>query len=240
MKTKILVAIDAILAAALVAAGIWIFGAKRDAAQQKQAYEVQIRDAKQEAAEQKQAYEAELANAEQKYETLKERVNLSVQGGLVAANPVDMLFAEGFGRSDFAYQWRGLQELYLETWKNQYSVVMGVIRGKCRYDEDIANYDAFIKEMERELEKGFEKKKPLILNTFLDNFDLPESPEKHGWGNGTGEGLDLYKGAIYRNACMYFANELDGEEYSLPAAEVKAEIDKILSDSGIEVGGWME
>lgn len=119
-------------------------------------------------------------------------------------NPIDPLFAEALGSAHVQVTYRALQELYHDTWKPQYEAIMSIIREKCRYDEDIANHDSFIKEVERETKNGFQMKEPLILNEMSDNYEIPKGPEKYSYGNGTDDRLLLYKGTMYRNACMFF------------------------------------
>ncbi len=115
-----------------------------------------------------------------------------------------------------------IQQLYYETWIAQYNDIMKKIRKKCIYDEDIANYNLFINEMEN----GFDKLQPLILNEILDNYNMPESPEKDSWGNGTQETLLMYCGTMYRNACMFFIPFLEKSDYSFPVNEVKESLSK--------------
>lgn len=169
----------------------------------------------------------EVLAEKQKVETVEGK-NVTYKEAIT--NPIDLLFAEALGNAHIEVTYRALQELYYNTWKTQYDNIMEAIRKKCQYDEDIANYDSFIKEVERETEDGFHKKEPLILNAMLDNFEMPESPEKHSYGNGTNYRLLLYKGTMYRNACMFFVPSFDEGEYSFPIETVKAEINKILED----------
>lgn len=63
-------------------------------------------------------------------------------------NPIDSLFAEALHDSPVMVEYRQIQELYYDTWKTQYDNIMGIIRNKCKYEEDIANYELFVKEME--------------------------------------------------------------------------------------------
>lgn len=49
----------------------------------------------------------------------------------------------------------------------------------------------------------------------LDNYSLPESREKHSYGTGTADSLKMYKGLIYRDACMLFIPYLV-DEYQFP------------------------
>lgn len=143
-------------------------------------------------------------------------------------NPIDPLFSDALikAREQNEITYRMCQELYYNTWKAQYETIMQIIRKKCKYEEDIENYDLF----EREIEEGFDRMKPLILNEMLDNYDMPESPEKHGYGNGTNGALLMYQGTVYRTACMFFQPMLDKEEYSFPKEEIQASIAEILGD----------
>lgn len=132
-------------------------------------------------------------------------------------NPIDPLFARALSGSSSMAEYRQIQELYYQTWKTQYDRIMKEIRKKCKYEEDIANYDLFVKEMD----KGFGHLQPLILNEMLDQYDMPESPEKHSWGNGTHHALQMYQGAWYRNACMFFISAYTKSEYQFPMDTIK-------------------
>ena len=101
---------------------------------------------------------------------------------------------------------------------------MGIIRNKCKYEEDIANYELFTKEME----EGFDNLQPLILNEMLDNYDMLESPEKNSWGNGTQDRLLMYQGTMYRNACMFFMPLLEENEYVFPLGEIEQDLSEII------------
>ena len=120
-------------------------------------------------------------------------------------------------------QYRQIQQLYYDTWIAQYNDIMKKIRKKCIYDEDIADYNLFINEME----KGFDKLQPCILNEILDNYQISESPQKDSWGNGTQEILLLYRGTMYRNACMFFIPFLEKSEYTFPVKKVEESLSKI-------------
>lgn len=139
-------------------------------------------------------------------------------------NPVDSLFAEALHDSHVMVEYHQIQELYYDTWKTQYDNIMGIIRNKCKYEEDIANYELFTKEME----EGFEYLQPLILNEMLDNYDMPESPEKNSWGNGTQDRLLMYQGTMYRNACMFFIPLLEENEYVFPLGEIEQALSEII------------
>lgn len=139
-------------------------------------------------------------------------------------NPIDSLFAEALHDSHVMVEYRQIQELYYDTWKTQYDNIMGIIRNKCKYEEDIANYVLFTKEME----EGFDHLQPLILNEMLDNYDMPESAEKNSWGNGTQDRLLMYQGTMYRNACMFFIPLLEENEYVFPLSEIEQHLSEIL------------
>ncbi len=154
------------------------------------------------------------------------RINTVEQDYNCLENPMDPLFAQALSNSHVMIEYRQIQQLYYETWIAQYNDIMKKIRKKCIYNEDIANYNLFIKEMEN----GFDKLQPLILNEILDNYNIPESPEKDSWGNGTQETLLMYRGTMYRNACMFFIPFLEKSEYSFPVNEVKESLSKIAKD----------
>lgn len=154
------------------------------------------------------------------------RINTVEQDYNCLENPMDPLFAQALSNSHVMIEYRQIQQLYYETWIAQYNDIMKKIRKKCIYNEDIANYNLFIKEMEN----GFDKLQPFILNEILDNYNIPESPEKDSWGNGTQETLLMYRGTMYRNACMFFIPFLEKSEYSFPVNEVKESLSKIAKD----------
>lgn len=154
------------------------------------------------------------------------KINMADQDYNCLENPIDPLFAQALSNSHVMIEYRQIQQLYYETWIAQYNDIMKKIRKKCIYDEDIANYNLFTNEME----KGFDKLEPLILNEILDNYNIPESPEKDSWGNGTQETLLLYRGTMYRNACMFFIPFLEKSEYTFPVKEVKESLSKITGD----------
>jgi len=131
-------------------------------------------------------------------------------------NPVDPLFSRALSDSGSMVEYRQIQALYYDTWKTQYDTLMKKIRQKCKYDEDIADYDLFVKEMD----EGFERLQPLLIDEMLDNYEMPESPEKHSAGNGTYDALMMQKGTMYRNACMFFIS-LDPSDYQFPVSEVE-------------------
>ena len=132
-------------------------------------------------------------------------------------NPVDPLFAGALSNAESMVEYREIQELYYHTWKSQYDYIMNKICTKCKQDEDIADYNLFIKEMD----EGFDQLQPLILNEMFDNYHMPESPEKHSGGNGTYHQLLMYQGAMYRNACMFFISLYTKSEYQFPIDQVK-------------------
>lgn len=156
--------------------------------------------------------------SEEKNDTYKEAIT----------NPIDPLFAKALNSHQSQTAYRALQDLYYDTWKAQYDHIMNLIYEKCQYDEDIANYHSFIKEMENEVNGGFAKMNPLMINEMSDNYNMPESPEKHSYGNGVHDALLMYQGTIYRNACMFFIPSLNDDEYNFPIAEVKLAIDKVI------------
>jgi len=142
-------------------------------------------------------------------------------------NPIDPLFAQALSDSRSMMQSRQIQQYYFDIWKIQYEEMMKKIRKKCKYAEDIANFEAFIEETE----KGFHKLQPLILNEMLDNYNMPESPEKNSLGNGTQERLLMYQGTMYRNACMFFIPFMDKNEYTFPVREVRRTLLDITTES---------
>lgn len=154
------------------------------------------------------------------------RINIVEQHYNCLENPIDSLFAEALSNSHVTIEYNQIQQLYYDTWTAQYNDIMKKIREKCIYDEDIANYKLFTNEME----KGFDKLQPLILNEMLDNYNMPESPEKGSWGNGTQETLLMYQGTMYRNACMFFIPFLEKSEYTFPINEVKESLSQITKD----------
>lgn len=141
-------------------------------------------------------------------------------------NPIDPLFEKALSNSHVMTEYGQIQQLYYDVWIAQYNDIMKKIRKKCKYDEDVANYKLFTNEME----KGFDQLQPLILNEMLDNYKIPESPEKNSQGNGTQERLRMYQGTMYRNACMFFIPFLEKSEYTFPVKEVKESLSKITGD----------
>ena len=141
-------------------------------------------------------------------------------------NPIDPLFAEALSNSHVRMEYGQIQQLYYDTWIAQYHDIMKKIRKKCIYDDDLANYTLFTNEMEN----GFEKLQPLILNEMLDNYHIPDSPEKDSWGNGTQGALRMYQGTMYRNACMFFIPYLEKSEYTFPITEIKELLSQITKE----------
>jgi hypothetical protein len=139
------------------------------------------------------------------------------------SNPIDQYFMEKLGKSNLPeIEIRDYQTAYLKVWRKEYKIIMGIIRNKCIYKEDISNYNKFT----HETESSFDKMKPLLLNEMLDNYKIKESPEKNSFGNGTAAKLDMYKGMTYRNACMLFIPYLESD-YKFPSVK---ELDKIIKD----------
>lgn len=141
-------------------------------------------------------------------------------------NPIDPLFLEALENAHTMVAYRACQELYYDIWKSQYEDIMKKIYKKCKYEEDIANYNLFVKEME----EGFDKLVPLILNEMLDNYDRSESSEKYNYGNGTNTTLLMYRGTMYRNVCMFFIPLLEENEYQFPKDVVQESISEILKE----------
>lgn len=102
---------------------------------------------------------------------------------------------------------REYQELYLQVWQKEYDTIMDIIKKKCVSKEDISRYQNFT----NEVSSSYNTLQPLLLAEMLDNYTMPESPEKYSYGNGTQSMLDMYQGMIYRNSCMLFIPCLDGE-----------------------------
>jgi hypothetical protein len=135
------------------------------------------------------------------------------------SNPIDNFFKDKFQNHVPAeVARRDYQELYLKVWKNEYNTIMDIIKKKCKYEEDITRYKNFT----NEISSSFDILKPLLLAEMLENYNYPESPEKHSYGNGTQPMLDMYQGMIYRNACMLFIPCLK-DEYNFPS---QRELDK--------------
>lgn len=132
-------------------------------------------------------------------------------------NPVDEYFFEHMYEKDHPLsniEFKEYQQKYRKVWKYIYDDVMSIIRYKCIYEEDIAKYNAFI----NGVETYYDTMKPLLEGVMLDNFMMAESPEKHGYGNGTLQGLEMNKGMIYRDECIIF-NQYMEEEYIFPDTE---------------------
>lgn len=151
-------------------------------------------------------------------------------------NPIDPLFAEALSNAHVMAEYRQIQQLYYDIWIAQYDTIMKKIRIKCKYEEDIANYTLFTDEME----KGFERLQPMILNEMLDNYHVPESPEKNSWGNGTQETLLLYRGMMYRNACMFLIPFLEKSEYTFPVNKVKDSLSQMTGINKLETESMLE
>lgn len=62
----------------------------------------------------------------------------------------------------------------------------------------------------------------------LDNYDMPESPEKNSWRNGTRGRLLMYQGTMYRNACMFFMPLLEENEYVFSLGEIEQDLSEII------------
>jgi len=140
-------------------------------------------------------------------------------------NPIDPLFARALTDAHIMAEYRQIQELYYDTWKTQYDTLMKKIRKKCKYNGDIKDYSLFIKEMD----EGFEYLQPLLIDEMLDNYGMPESPEKHSMGNGTYHTLLMQKGTMYRNACMFFISLDHKSDYQFPVNKVEKALSGIKS-----------
>lgn len=126
-------------------------------------------------------------------------------------NPIDEYFVENFSNHKNEIEYRLYQRAYLDIWKTEYNKILKIIREKCIYEEDVN----IINEFNEEIEESYDKLEPALLAVMLDNFEIPESPEKHSQGNGTTAKLDMYRGILYRNACMLFIEYID-DEYKFP------------------------
>lgn len=156
--------------------------------------------------------------------TIKEEITSNYSNYYFMNNPIDEYFIKIFNKPNLCeIEVRDYQEDYLLIWENVYTDITKIIQEKCIYDEDIARFDQFIKE----IDTSFDTIKPLLLAEMLDNYDMPESPEKHSYGNGTNEKLNMYKGMIYRNACMLFIPYLEDEYIFASANEIEAIIKKL-------------
>lgn len=141
-----------------------------------------------------------------------EESNKSYLSYIFMNNPVDEYFSKKFEDLTLSeIEIKTYQEDYLKVWKNIYDNIMNIIHNKCIYEEDIAKYNNFIKE----INNCYENIEPLLLLEMLNNYSIPESPEKYSYGTGTADGLKMYKGMIYRNACMLFIPYLV-DEYQFP------------------------
>jgi len=126
-------------------------------------------------------------------------------------NPIDEYFVEKFSNYKEEIEYRLYQRAYLDIWKTEYNKILKIVREKSIYEEDIN----IINDFNEEIEKSYDKLEPALLAVMLDNFEMPESPEKHSQGNGTTAKLDMYRGILYRNACMLFIEYID-DEYKFP------------------------
>lgn len=126
--------------------------------------------------------------------TIKEEITSNYSNYYFMNNPIDEYFIKIFNKPNLCeIEVRDYQEDYLLIWENVYTDITKIIQEKCIYDEDIARYDQFIKE----IDTSFDTIKSLLLAEMLDNYDMPESPEKHSYGNGTNEKLNMYKPRLF-------------------------------------------
>jgi len=130
-------------------------------------------------------------------------------------NPIDEYFATKFSDSTMCeIEFKDYQTAYEAVWKKEYNTIMTVIKNKCTYDDDIEIYNNFTKHIENSMADI----EPMLLAEMLDNYNMPESPEKHSWGNGTSTALKMYNGMLYRNGCMLFIPYLE-DEYLFPTID---------------------
>lgn len=152
-----------------------------------------------------------------------EKINYNYSSYYFMTNPVDEYFSEKFTNPTLSQvELKDYQEEYLKVWKSIYDDIMSIVRNKCIYEEDIAIYDIFMKGTE----DYYANLKPFLLAVMLDNFSMPESPEKHSWGTGTFQALEMHNGMVYRNACMFFVQYME-DEYNFPDSK---DIELILNN----------
>ncbi len=142
-------------------------------------------------------------------------------------NPIDEYFATKFSDSYMCnIEFKDYQEAYETVWKKEYNTIMTIIKNKCIYNDDIDIYNNFTKQIETSMVDI----EPMLLAEMLDNYNMPESPEKHSWGNGTSAALRMYNGMLYRNGCMLFIPCLENE-YKFPTSDdVSKYVKTLVSD----------
>ncbi|WP_455718775.1 hypothetical protein, partial [Anaerosporobacter sp.] len=143
---------------------------------------------------------------------IKNEVNNNYTKPYFMMNPIDKYFIEKFSNYKNQVEYKIYQEAYLDIWKTEYNTIIEIIQKKCIYKEDIDIFNNFNDKM---IETSFDKIEPALLAVMLDNFSIPESAEKHSEGVGNVYALKMYKGMLYRNACMLFVEYL-GDNYKFP------------------------
>lgn len=141
-------------------------------------------------------------------------------------NPIDSYFVKKINTEDSEIQIELDKDAYMQIWKEQYRKILDIIRQKCIYDEDreiYEKYNSFIKEIYNNTETA-------VVSVMLNNFKYsPQDPAKYSFGMATDDELNMYKGIIYRNACVILILYLNNE-YSYPTVkEMESYLNKYKS-----------
>lgn len=129
---------------------------------------------------------------------------------LFMKNPIDQFFSERLRNHKSEIEYEMVQRAYASVWEAEYKKILGIIQNKCSYSEDKEIFERYIKESK----EVYGNSESALLAVMLDNFNLPEGPEKHSYGQGTTAGLKMYQGMMDRNACVMFIPYL--EDYTFP------------------------
>lgn len=139
-------------------------------------------------------------------------------------NPIDQYFLKQLNNQKSEMDYETIQETYMNVWKQQYKIILDILKKKCIYDDD---KDIFSQYSDCP-EKIYEYSKNALTTVMLDSFSIePGNPAKESYGLGTIEGLKMYQGMFYRNCCMIFIPYLEND-YSFPTNE---SLDSVIQDN---------
>jgi len=117
----------------------------------------------------------------------------------VYSNPIDAYYLPLIENAGTQIEYRDYQDNYEGAWKSEYENILTWMKGKCVYQADIDNLNAY----DAAVVALIDATHTVAVTDWLDDYETPpDSPERGLWGNGTRSGLNQVQGEIYRDAGM--------------------------------------
>ena len=142
--------------------------------------------------------------------------NAEPKSNFILENPVDAAFSNAFDLIPASESMRrDLRVRYKRIWKEQFEILMEMMKAKCSTDTDIEHLNQY----KKHIDSSISNLQPFLVNCMLDNFGMEESPEKNSRGNSTQSALDFREGMIYRNAVLFVYKMNSTVDFELPSTE---------------------